>query len=986
MLPHIGVGVGVMDQSLHSNAPDLTRNWNFQRVQPVEDGDVIESKSQDLHREKSIQSLNYEMPRNMTLEIAASAPLEYGDFVPMQLECFQVPMGDSTVHMDTSHTSANALGGLHLSGSLEFYNVSPTFYPPTNAMSTAPGITPLLEGRRNYLGYSNAVAHSFNDPSSSRFLGMSEFATGRFPAIKPGHDRLSDPKSLIETSQQRGLRRCRNFQRNRPPYGSQRLLQPDPRKPVRGSQPQYYYPYEHQARARQSSIGFRASEPMSQPDMSPYQYPNWISRSNIENDFNNPRGDILPDLKICPDIGINIKDKDGPNVVPATLSDHVAYQYSTRDPAGELNAIDVLNCITTRPNPEINLGAIDMSCAFVICRITARDYPIVYVSSAFRRLTGYSHEETVGRDCRFLQQPTGAVEPGLNRRTSDDKTIHHLKLKINARSEVQECLVNYRKGGQPFLNLLSVIPIRWLSDEYNFSVGFQVDLVDSPQAVTGKNGGSYLVNYRRVELVPNIYDPGGTSSVPNEYLIFEHQNCGNSNTDKFRDQCPVSFGTSWNKVLLGSSEFLFHIVSTTGVFLYVTPSISTILEYEPKELNGSTISSICHPSDVVTVIRGLRDSEPGSAVNLLYRIRRKISGYAWFESLGSVYIEPTHKQKYIALLGKLLVVFAMSRDTLTENGGINEGEIWAKISPSGILLFVSSSASAFLDRRSEDLVGESVQNLLSGESRAGFENALGIAGSGKRVACKHELQHRRGHLLQVQSTIYPGEKANEASKPMFLILQIRLLKLGRTIFGFQANMATTRTWKKNISNITMRQPIASDTYPRPRPDFTDHSFGDQNIRSSSSSSRYNRQNTTIHPVLKPDPTNIATYNRHTLDPFLPSRQQEQEKAEKENKENCNIFEELNPTRATNWQTELNHLKKRNRMLVEELQYLTTLKKKRKRKRDVEMPEKDCSQCHTKTTPEWRRGPSGNRDLCNSCGLRWAKQVSTDFLSMWLAGI
>lgn len=34
----------------------------------------------------------------------------------------------------------------------------------------------------------------------------------------------------------------------------------------------------------------------------------------------------------------------------------------------------------------------------------------------------------------------------------------------------------------------------------------------------------------------------------------------------------------------------------------------------------------------------------------------------------------------------------------------------------------------------------------------------------------------------------------------------------------------------------------------------------------------------------------------------------------------------------------------------------------------------CANCHIRKTPEWRRGLSGNRDLCNSCRLRWAKQV------------
>jgi hypothetical protein len=41
--------------------------------------------------------------------------------------------------------------------------------------------------------------------------------------------------------------------------------------------------------------------------------------------------------------------------------------------------------------------------------------------------------------------------------------------------------------------------------------------------------------------------------------------------------------------------------------------------------------------------------------------------------------------------------------------------------------------------------------------------------------------------------------------------------------------------------------------------------------------------------------------------------------------------------------------------------------------------RDCANCHTRNTPEWRRGPSGQRDLCNSCGLRWAKQVRLFYL-------
>ncbi|SGZ01720.1 BQ5605_C033g11162 [Microbotryum silenes-dioicae] len=35
----------------------------------------------------------------------------------------------------------------------------------------------------------------------------------------------------------------------------------------------------------------------------------------------------------------------------------------------------------------------------------------------------------------------------------------------------------------------------------------------------------------------------------------------------------------------------------------------------------------------------------------------------------------------------------------------------------------------------------------------------------------------------------------------------------------------------------------------------------------------------------------------------------------------------------------------------------------------------CESCGTANSPEWRKGPSGNKSLCNACGLRYARQVS-----------
>jgi pre-rRNA-processing protein SRD1 len=41
------------------------------------------------------------------------------------------------------------------------------------------------------------------------------------------------------------------------------------------------------------------------------------------------------------------------------------------------------------------------------------------------------------------------------------------------------------------MNLITMIPIQWDSGEYRYYVGFQVDLVEKPEAVSKRNPGRH---------------------------------------------------------------------------------------------------------------------------------------------------------------------------------------------------------------------------------------------------------------------------------------------------------------------------------------------------------------------------------------------------------------------------------------------------------------------------------------------------------------
>src|ERR671921_227808 len=86
--------------------------------------------------------------------------------------------------------------------------------------------------------------------------------------------------------------------------------------------------------------------------------------------------------------------------------------------------------------------------AIVITDPNKPDNPIIYANPAFERITGYSIDEAIGKNCRFLQ--------GEDR---DQSALEELRAAIKEERECQVILRNYKKDSTFFWNERSISPV-----------------------------------------------------------------------------------------------------------------------------------------------------------------------------------------------------------------------------------------------------------------------------------------------------------------------------------------------------------------------------------------------------------------------------------------------------------------------------------------------------------------------------------------------
>ncbi len=99
------------------------------------------------------------------------------------------------------------------------------------------------------------------------------------------------------------------------------------------------------------------------------------------------------------------------------------------------------------------------------------DMPLIFANEAFYTMTGYTEEDVLGRNCRFLQ-----------RGDADPRSLQKIRESIRTRQNCVVELLNYTKTGRLFWNRVSLIPIVDEGGELTHVIGLQSDITEAKEA------------------------------------------------------------------------------------------------------------------------------------------------------------------------------------------------------------------------------------------------------------------------------------------------------------------------------------------------------------------------------------------------------------------------------------------------------------------------------------------------------------------------
>ena len=151
--------------------------------------------------------------------------------------------------------------------------------------------------------------------------------------------------------------------------------------------------------------------------------------------------------------------------VKADSLDSILSDCSKPLPANVVASYQQANSILEKSDFKLMAAIQSAQRSFCISDPALPDNPIVFASAGFLKLTGYTLEQVLGRNCRLLQGPKTA-----------QSQVDVMRKGIIDGIDTSVCLLNYKADGTEFYNQVFVAALRDENNKIVNYVGVQVEV------------------------------------------------------------------------------------------------------------------------------------------------------------------------------------------------------------------------------------------------------------------------------------------------------------------------------------------------------------------------------------------------------------------------------------------------------------------------------------------------------------------------------
>ncbi|KAI8938064.1 hypothetical protein NX059_005736 [Plenodomus lindquistii] len=128
-------------------------------------------------------------------------------------------------------------------------------------------------------------------------------------------------------------------------------------------------------------------------------------------------------------------------------------------------SVSISKRITGTLPPMLREASEGLAEVFCLTDPSRTDNPIIFASEEFHRTTQYGVSYAIGRNCRFLQGP----------KTNRSSVARFKKAAVEGKDH-SEVMLNYRRDGSPFMNLLMMAPLLDSRGNLRYFIGAQIDV------------------------------------------------------------------------------------------------------------------------------------------------------------------------------------------------------------------------------------------------------------------------------------------------------------------------------------------------------------------------------------------------------------------------------------------------------------------------------------------------------------------------------